>query len=258
MDSGSKKKVGTTSNVDPGAASQGPMTTTTEPTAEKAAPEALEGEGSEAAQVGIMYSDRTWVVKPWMKALSFWVTIVAIGGMVTHEISKRRQFQGLLVDSVVEPEEWGNIAAPDFELNAIYKDGKDGGGSIKLSDYKGRWVILNYWATWCAPCRDEMPSMEMLNRKYGKDIALIAVSVDDDTAQIARFFGQTKPTFTVVWDQAKKSSSSYGTHKFPETYLISPDGKIAAKFTGPRDWYNQGTVQYFGEILAGKRKPISS
>jgi thiol-disulfide isomerase/thioredoxin len=234
------------------------MTTTTSTDDKASLGEALEGETPESAQVGIMYSERTWVVKPWMKAVAFWLTIVALGGMITHEIQKRRQFQGLLVDSVVEPEDWGDKPAPEIALNAVYKDGKEGGGAIKLSDYKGRWVFVNFWATWCAPCRDEMPSMEMLNRRFGKDIVMIAVSVDDDTTQIARFFGDTKPTFTVLWDSGKKSSSAYGTHKFPESYQISPDGKIAAKFTGPRDWYNQGTVQYFAELLTGKRKPIST
>jgi len=219
---------------------------------------ALEGDMTEHEQIGIMYSDRTWVVRPWMKAMAFWVTILALGGLVVHEVQKRRQFQGLLVDSVVEPESWDNKPASEIALNAVYNDGKEGGGAFKLSDHKGKWVLLNFWATWCAPCRDEMPSMEMLNRRFGKDVVMVAVSVDDDASQIARFFGDTKPTFTVLWDQAKKSSSAYGTFKFPETYLISPDGVIAAKFTGPRDWYNQGTVQYFSEILAGKRKPIST
>jgi thiol-disulfide isomerase/thioredoxin len=216
----------------------------------------LEGEQGEAAQVGIMYSARNWVVKPWMKAVNFWVFVVAIGGMAVHEVQKRAEFRGLLVDSVVEPEAWGNGPAPEIALNAVYYGGKEGGGPIKLSDFKGKWVFVNFWATWCAPCRDEMPSMEMLNRRFGKDLVMMAVSVDDDQAQIARFFGDEKPSFTVLWDREKKFTTVYGSRKFPESYLISPEGRIAAKFTGPRDWYNQGTVQYFHDVLGGKRKPV--
>ncbi len=216
----------------------------------------LEGEDPEHAQVGIMYSERTWVVRPWMKAVSFWIFVVAIGGMGLHEVQKRTEFRGLLVDSVVEPENWGNAPAPEIALNAVYRDGKEGGGSVNLSEFKGRWVFVNFWATWCAPCRDEMPSLEMLNRRFGKELVMMAVSVDDDQTQIARFFGDEKPSFVVLWDKEKKFTTTYGSRKFPESYLISPDGRIAAKFTGPRDWYNQGTVQYFTDVLGGKRKPV--
>lgn len=154
--------------------------------------------------------------------------------------------------ATAEIKPWKGGATPPLALPDL------AGKPVDLKSYAGRVVLVNFWATWCAPCRDEMPSMEMLNRRFGNQVAMVAVSVDDDTAQIARFFGDTKPTFTVLWDQSKKSSAAYGTFKFPETYLIAPDGKIAAKFTGPRDWYNQGTVQYFTEILAGTRKPIST
>ena len=219
---------------------------------------ALDGETSEESQIGIMYSERTWVVPPWVKAITFWVLILSIGGLVYFQVDKRATFRALLVDSVVEPENWGNSPAPEIALAAVYKDGKEGGGDIKLSDYKGQWVFINFWATWCAPCRDEMPSMEMLNRRFGKDIVMLAVSVDDDTSQIGRFFGDDKPSFTVLWDKEKRFSNTYGTRKFPETYLISPDGRIAAKFVGPRDWYNQGTVQYFEDVIAGRRKPVRS
>lgn len=215
----------------------------------------LEGEGA-GSQVGIMYSHRTWVVPPMIKAVTAWILVLALGGLGVHEVQKRQQFRGLLVDSVVIPEDWGNAPAPEIALNAVYKDGDDGGGEVRLSDYKGKWVFVNFWATWCAPCRDEMPSMEMLNRRFKGDLVMLAVSVDDDQAQIGRFFGSDKPSFSVVWDSDKRFAGTYGTRKFPESYLISPDGRIAAKYTGPRDWYNQGTVQYFEDILAGRRKPV--
>ena len=99
--------------------------------------------------------------------------------------------------------------------------------------------------------------MEMLNRRFNGQLQMIAVSVDDDQAQIGRFFGAELPSFTVLWDNEKKSARTYGSSKFPESYLIDPEGRIAAKFTGPRDWYNQGTVQYFDDVLKGRRKPVT-
>ncbi len=99
--------------------------------------------------------------------------------------------------------------------------------------------------------------MEMLHRRFKGDLVMLAVSVDDDQAQIGRFFGSEKPSFTVMWDSDKKFASTYGTRKFPESYLIDPEGRVAAKFVGPRDWYNQGTVQYFDDVLKGRRKPVT-
>jgi thiol-disulfide isomerase/thioredoxin len=221
----------------------------------EAATGTLDGEDA-GAQIGIMYSERTWIVPAWVKAATFWVLIASVGGLGVHEVNKRRQFRGLLVDSVVSPESAGESPAPEIALNAVYHQGSDGGGVVRLSDYKGSWVFVNFWATWCAPCRDEMPSMEMLHRRFKGDLVMLAVSVDDDQAQIGRFFGSEKPSFTVMWDSDKKFASTYGTRKFPESYLIDPEGRVAAKFVGPRDWYNQGTVQYFDDVLKGRRKPV--
>jgi cytochrome c biogenesis protein CcmG, thiol:disulfide interchange protein DsbE len=222
-------------------------------------PDALDGEG-EKDRVGIMASEKTWIVPPFVKAATFWIMVLTIGGIGLFEVQKRATFRALLVDSVVEPEPWGNAAAPEVALPVLYDVGLDGDRSVrKLSDLRGRWVFLNFWATWCPPCRDEMPSMEMLQRRFGKDnFSIVTVSVDESEAEVARFFGAEKPSFQVLWDKQKTFSTQYGSTKFPETYLIDPEGRIAAKFTGPRDWYNQGTVQYFEDVIRGRRPAIRS
>jgi thiol-disulfide isomerase/thioredoxin len=217
-------------------------------------PEKLEGEDAKDL-VGIMYSDKKWLVPMWMKAVSFWCALGLILPLASYTAWKRIKFVTLLVDSVVEPESWDDKPAPTVRLPQ-----GEGGAVVDVSQFKGQWVLLNFWATWCAPCRDEMPSLEMLNRKMQKDkepLHIVAASVDDDWKEVNRFFGETRPTFTVLWDQGKATSFTYGTRKFPETYLIDPEGRVAAKFTGPRDWYNQGTVEYFHDVLSGKRKPVS-
>ena len=232
------------------------MTTAASPGA-PAVPVKEELDGEDAARlVGIMYSEKSWIVRPWMKAVFFWCALSLLGVLGGYEASRRVQFRQLLVDSVVEPTDVGNAPAPPVKLPA-----GDGGAIIALDQYKGQWVMLNFWATWCPPCRDEMPSMEMLNRrlqqKYDGKIHMVAVSVDEDWNEVNRFFGETKPTFTVLWDKTKETAFGYGTRKFPETYLIDPTGRVAAQFVGPRDWYNQATVQYFDDLLAGRRKPTS-
>ena len=214
----------------------------------------LEGEDG-AALVGIMYSEHTWVVPQWIKTAWLVGSIVAIGALTVQQADKRLEFHRLLADSVVEPTRVGNgaVLAPDIKLPV-----GNGGPIASLSEHRGQWVLVNFWATWCPPCRDEMPSLELLNRRMkDKGLVMIAVSVDDDYTEVNRFFADTQPTFQVLWDKEKVAANAYGTNKFPETYLIAPDGKVAAKFVGPRDWYNMGTVQYFDEVIAGKRKPVS-
>ena len=213
---------------------------------------ALEGE-EQGSLVGIMYSEQHWSVPTWMKMAFFWVAMLGFAGLVTYSGAKRMRFNELLVTGAVEPEPWGNRQAPAISLLPGVS-----GTPVDVAQYRGKWVLVNFWATWCAPCRDEMPSLEMLNRRFAKEqmpVQLVAVSVDEDWAEVNRFFGATAPSFTVLWDRDKKTALSYGSRKFPETYLIDPEGKVAAKFVGPRDWYNQATVQYFSEVFAGKRKP---
>ena len=218
-------------------------------------PNQLDGEDQKSL-VGIMYSERSWVVPHWTKVAFFWVALAMVAGLVAFEVDKRVTFRRLIVDSVVEPTPLASKApaAPELRLRA-----GEGGEEVVLSSLRGKWVFLNFWATWCPPCRDEMPSMEMLNRRLQRDhagkVEMIAISVDEDWNEVNRFFGTTKPTFKVLWDRSKQSAFAYSTRKFPETFLIDPEGKVVAKFVGPRDWYNQAAVQYFDEVITGKRKP---
>ena len=220
-------------------------------------PEQLEGEDQKDL-VGIMYSDKKWVVPGWYKAVFFWAAVGLTVPLASYTAWKRFTFQQLLVDSVVEPETWG--MGPPQAAPVVILPAGEGGAVVDLATKKGKWVLLNFWATWCAPCRDEMPSIEMLNRRLRQDglnMEIVTVSVDDAWGEVIRFFGAVQPTFTVLWDKEKRSSNAYGTRKFPETYLIDPAGRVAAKFVGPRDWYNQGTAKYFDDVIAGRRKPTS-
>lgn len=213
----------------------------------------LDGEDN-SKLIGIMYSERNFVVPLSIKIVFTLVAFAMVAGLMGYTAAKRYRYLNLLVDGVMEPMplEKPQAIAPDFTLNKHNTT-----DAVQLSKYRGQWVLLNFWATWCPPCRDEMPSMELLNRRFKDRMTMIAVSVDDDPKEIDRFFGNEPPSFTVLWDSEKRASASYNTYKFPETYLIAPDGSVAAKFVGPRDWFNQASVQYFDEVISGKRKPIN-
>ncbi len=153
-----------------------------------------------------------------------------------------------MVNHIMEPTPMGNPVAPAIAPAQLTTE-----KPFQLADYRGQWVFVNFWATWCAPCRDEMPSMEMLNRRLNNKMKMVAVTVDQDWNEVNRFFGQVKPTFDVLWDKDKKISQQYGVFKFPESFLIHPNGTVAAKFIGPRDWYTEASVSYFSEVIEGVR-----
>jgi peroxiredoxin len=120
------------------------------------------------------------------------------------------------------------VTAPDFELVSL--DGK----KVKLSDYKGKAVLLNFWATWCSPCKVEMPWFVDLQKKYGGDgLVVLGIAMDDtDTPKIAQFASEMGVNYPVLLG-TEKVSEQYGNVEFlPTSFYIDRDGKIIGKGTG--------------------------
>jgi cytochrome c biogenesis protein CcmG/thiol:disulfide interchange protein DsbE len=115
------------------------------------------------------------------------------------------------------------LEAPDFEL--ADKSGK----KISLKSLRGKPVLLNFWATWCAPCVEEMPSLENLMKRVGDGLHIVTVSVDEDWEAVNKFFpkGTALP---VLLDASKEVPKRYGSDKYPETFLIDSQGKITQLF----------------------------
>ena len=134
--------------------------------------------------------------------------------------------------------------APDFVLPAL------GGGTLRLADYRGKVVFLNFWATWCPPCRSEIPSMESLYKRFGtRDFDILAVSIDDNGEGAVRGFGTAYGiTFPVLLDPQRTTYALYGLTGVPETFIIDRDGKIVFKVIGPQDWMNRQWIDYFDRV----------
>ncbi len=126
------------------------------------------------------------------------------------------------------------------------------GKEIALSQFKGQWVLLNLWATWCPSCQAEMPSLDALEKKMGHKLTIIALSVDDKIDPIINYVSTNKPSFKIYYDFTKVVPASFSVAKYPETFLISPEGKMVAQFSGPRDWSSEASLSYFMKFLEAK------
>ncbi|MBW2466808.1 MAG: TlpA family protein disulfide reductase [Deltaproteobacteria bacterium] len=124
--------------------------------------------------------------------------------------------------------------APDFVL-------QDAEGKLwKLSDLKGRVVLLNFWATWCKPCRDEMPSMEALNKAMAdKPFQMLSIVFNDDLDLAYSYARRLGATFPVLGNASMELSQAYMITGVPETFLIDAQGILKHKFIGPYDWNSQ-------------------
>lgn len=137
---------------------------------------------------------------------------------------------------------------PEFAVNSL--DGK----SIKLSDFRGKLVLVNFWATWCAPCVKEFPSMKRLVDTMGGEVVVLAISYDrhrEDIDAFVKAFGGIPSNFHIAWDKEKKSGEIFGTNVLPETYIISRDGKLIRKIAGEATWDEPMAIKFFKDLASG-------
>ena len=126
---------------------------------------------------------------------------------------------------------------------------QDSDRKVSLDELHGKVVVLNFWATWCPPCIEEMPSLvEMQQRMKDKGITVLAVSVDVDEDAYRRFLKDHKVDLLTVRDPSHKSSDLYGTFKYPETYIIDRGGVLRRKFIGAVDWNTPEIVEYLSKL----------
>ena len=135
--------------------------------------------------------------------------------------------------------------APDFVLSDLQ------GRQHRLSQFRGKIVFLNVWATWCPPCRMEMPSMEHLHRRLqGKEFVMLAVSEDEGgVAGVRNFINKLGVTFTVLMDPEGIVPSRYGVTGYPETFVIDREGHVIQHTIGPEDWNSESSYRYFSALL---------
>jgi peroxiredoxin len=135
--------------------------------------------------------------------------------------------------------------APDFTLKDL--SGKD----IKLSALRGKVVVLNFWATWCPPCREEIPSMMGLNRAMaGKDFQMLAVSIDEGGKDaVEGFFRKSGTALPALLDTDQSVSKRYGLTGVPETFVIDKKGVILKKVVGAMNWSSPTVIDFLDNAM---------
>jgi peroxiredoxin len=136
------------------------------------------------------------------------------------------------------------FAAPDFALQDM--DGQ----THHLSDYRGKVVILNFWATWCPPCRKEMPSMERAQRKIKDEpIVILAVDVGEDEDTIFQFMANFQIGFSLLLDREGKIIKDYPVVGLPTTFIIDPAGRVVYRAVGSREWDDDALLDQLRALI---------
>ncbi len=133
-------------------------------------------------------------------------------------------------------------AAPDFTV-------QDSDRKVTLSQLRGDVVVLNFWASWCPPCVEELPSLiAMQNRMRDRGIIVLAVSIDVDSGAYHRFLKERNVNLLTVRDPEQTSSGLYGTFGWPETYIIDRKGVVRRKLIGPVDWNSREMTEFLSSL----------
>jgi cytochrome c biogenesis protein CcmG, thiol:disulfide interchange protein DsbE len=134
--------------------------------------------------------------------------------------------------------------APNFTITA------DNGRTISASNFGGRLLVLNFWATWCAPCVEEVPSLNQFARDMaGSGVVVLGVSVDQNEKTYRNFLQRAHISFMTARDPHAKISSDYGTFKYPESYVINSQGKVVLKVVGQANWTDPDMMRYVKTLL---------
>jgi thiol-disulfide isomerase/thioredoxin len=144
-------------------------------------------------------------------------------------------------------EELSPRAAPTLELMDL--DGR----RHDLKAHRGKVVLVNFWATWCEPCREEMPSIQRLrDRLAHKRFAVLMVNLDEPETRVRRYIQDARLDLPVVLDPGKRVTSQWGVNILPSTFLVGPDGRIRYRLIGEMDWNGDRASAVLDRLLAGK------
>lgn len=167
------------------------------------------------------------------KWLGITLIIVLIGLAAFNLYQDRKKVTDIGETGIAVSNDKNGIAvgekAPDFQVETI--DGK----KVKLSDYRGKKVFLNFWATWCPPCKAEMPHMQSFYEEKPENVEVLAVNLEESASKVKDFADQYRLDFPVLLDRSGAVAEVYDIYTIPTTYVLNEDGTVHQKIIGPMD-----------------------
>lgn len=150
----------------------------------------------------------------------------------------------VIYDSIHEKIVQVGDTAPEFTVTT------DTGRTVSRENFGGKLLVLNFWATWCPPCIEEMPSLEQFAQQFSKEgVVVLGISVDKDPKIYRSFLDRARVSFLTARDPESKINAEYGTFKYPETYIINPQGKVVQKIIGAETWTDPRMTQMIRSYL---------
>ena len=172
---------------------------------------------------------------------TFACTILALAAVLATTLSASH---AAAAASVLAP--MNREPAPPLVLKDIH------GAAHDLAQYRGKVVLINFWATWCEPCRQEMPSMQRLRDKLsGKSFVVLAVNVAEPDARVRRFLEETRLDLPVLMDANKTVTRGWGVRVMPTSFIVGLDGRLRYRVTGDIDWSADAVIGTISQLLSG-------
>jgi peroxiredoxin len=179
--------------------------------------------------------------KVFLRSLSL-VLILLVNLALTAEGQRDDLFSRIRINPIR-----GDVRVPDFSLKDLT------GKKVEIKQYKGKIIFLNFWATWCGPCKEEMPSLEVLHQKFkGENFVLLTISVDyGGLKPVQGFINKHRYTFPVLLDANGETLDLFEVKGIPTTFIIDKKGRVIGRAIGPRDWKSPEVFSLI-DHLAGK------
>ena len=175
---------------------------------------------------------------------------LVVFGVLILDSGKKEKFKNEIKnDNSVKEGIYKGEIPPDFTLKDLE------GEEVSLKRFRGKIVLLNFWATWCPPCRKEIPSMIKLYKRYNdKGLEIIGVNLDRmDKSGIEKFSSEYNITFPILLDPTGKIATLYGITALPATFILDRNGKIQERVAGGKDWSSEENLKIFETLLNEKK-----
>lgn len=149
--------------------------------------------------------------------------------------------------------------APGFALARHAPRAGASAEMVDLDSFAGRVVLVNFWATWCEPCEQEMPAMQRLYARFAReDFELLAISIDEEPEKIDEFVARYALGFPILLDPGKKVAGAYQTMGVPESLLVDRQGRIVERYVGPREWDSDEYVARIQALVGASGEPAAA